>query len=646
MKSCGGHEAVNITSSGTKENKDTNRDLPKSQFGPLVEEGGCVFRLWARPDATIELVLGDGASARCLPMEKNPDGMYEVRVPGVGPGTRYWFKIDGQGPFPDPASRFQPNGVHGPSEVIASADRSEREKSFQPPPLRELIIYELHVGTFTPEGTFLGTIEKLEELRQLGINVIELMPIADFAGDRNWGYDGVSLYAPSHSYGTPGDLRALVQASHRYEIAVCLDVVYNHLGPDGAYQSVFAPQFYSGRHKTPWGDGLNFDGEDREKVRAYFIESALMWIHDYDIDGLRVDATHAIVDDSQPPFLTELTEQVHAAARHLGKDLFIIAEDERNERNLILRPERGGNGFDAVWSDDFHHHLRHRLAGDCDGYYRDFDGTTESIARTIRQGWDFSGQFASHSGHARGTAPDGLSHESHVFCIQNHDQIGNRAFGERLSTQISCPAYYAASALLLLAPEIPLVFMGQEWAAPEPFLYFTNHNPGLGRLVTEGRRKEFEHFSAFTDEKRRERIPDPQAEETFLRSKLDWNRRDTPGSTACLRWYRALLRVRRHLVQNWQFQSSRTLNTDAIELCWTSDNGKFYAVVALGAPAQVQNMEWSKMALLLDSEQRPFEGEPKPIFWQPEAAEISFQRPGAVLLASGDLQRDAFSGAE
>lgn len=635
---------MKFTAPQAKGNVYAARRSSSPQFGPQVEEDGCVFRVWGRPDARIELILGDNASSQSFPMTRNPNGMYEVRVPGAGPGTRYWFKIDGNGPFPDPASRFQPDGVHSASEVVAPGDL-ESAISFQPPPLRELVIYELHVGTFTPEGSFLGLINKLEYIQQLGVNVIELMPIADFAGDRNWGYDGVSSYAPSHTYGTPDDFRALVLAAHQRGIAVCLDVVYNHLGPDGAYHSVFAPQFYSGKHKTPWGDGLNFDGQGREMVRAYFIQSALMWLYDYGIDGLRVDATHAILDDSQPPFLTELTGNVHAA-RQLGKRIFIIAEDERNERQLIIPSNHGGNGFDAVWSDDFHHHLRHRLAGDSDGYYRDFDGAMESIARTIRQGWDFSGQFASHSGHARGTSPEGLSQESRVFCIQNHDQIGNRAFGERLSTQISCPACFAASALLLLAPEIPLLFMGQEWAAREPFLYFTHHNSDLGKLVTEGRRKEFERFSAFKDEKQRERIPDPQAEETFLRSKLDWNRRDSPGSDACLRWYRALIRMRRHILQNGKFQSSRALNCEAIELHWTSDSGRFYAVIALEGPTQVQNMEWSRMSVVFDSEQPTFEREPMPILWKVETGDIRFQRGGAILLASGDMEINALSGAE
>ncbi len=604
-----------------------------------------MFRLWARPDAKIELVLEPGASSRSVPMPRQPNGMFEVRVEGAAAGARYWFRIDGRGPFPDPASRFQPLGVHGPSEVIAPVDRSLSVEDFQPPSLRELVIYELHVGTFTPAGTFLATVDKLDNLRKLGINTIELMPIAEFAGEHNWGYDGVSPYAPAHSYGTPEDLHALVQEAHRRGIAVCLDVVYNHLGPDGAYHATFAPRFYSGEHKTPWGDGLNFDGEGREKVRAYFIESALTWIYDYGVDALRADATHAILDDSNPPFLTELTERVHAAAQDLERRIFIIAEDERNERNLVLPARQRGNGFDAVWSDDFHHHLRHRLAGDSDGYYRDFDGTTESIATTIDKGWYFSGQFAGYSGHRRGTTPEGLTRESRVFCIQNHDQIGNRAFGERLSTQVSRAAYYAASALLLLAPEIPLLFMGQEWAAPEPFLYFTDHKEQLGRLVTEGRRKEFEHFAAFTNEAQREKIPDPQANSTLLRSKLDWALRDAPGHINCLHWYRQLLQIRKCLLARAEFHSSTALNEKIIQVRWTLHSGQFCAVVALDGPTDAENVAWIGKTVLSNSEDPAYMPDPKNIAYLPRSGHLHFERAGALLLTGGGWRFDAGSGA-
>lgn len=574
-------------------------------------------------------------------MSPDEHGIYRVHVDGAGPGTRYWFKIDGVDPFPDPASRFQPLGVHGPSQIVEPRSFQWNAKEFQAPLLRDLVIYELHVGTFTPAGTFLALIDKLDYLRQLGINAIELMPIADFAGKHNWGYDGVSPYAPSHSYGTPNDFHRFVDEAHSREIAVYLDVVYNHLGPDGAYQAAFAPQFYTQKHKTLWGDGLNFDDEGRDQVRAYFIESALAWIYDYHVDGLRVDATDTIRDDSEPHFLTELTERVHQAARSLGREVFLIAEDARNERKVILPAAQGGHGFDAVWSDDFHHHMRHRLAGDSDGYYHDFDGTTESIAKTIQDGWFFTGQFATFHGHRRGTSPSGLSLASRVFCIQNHDQIGNRAFGDRLSSQISYPVWCAASALLLMSPEVPLLFMGQEWAAPEPFLFFTNHHDELGRLVTEGRRKEFSHFSAFADSANHETIPDPQNGETFRRSKLNWAVLQSAEHATCFQWYQTLLHIRKQLLSIADFQACRALNEKIIELDWKSSGGYFRAVVAIEGPAATSEPLWRDMTMVLASEDSRFIQDLRSVDRQSETGTLTFERAGAVLLASGDFARVA-----
>ena len=606
-------------------------------FGPVLQRDGCLFQLWARPGAKIELVIEGDPSRTAIAMAPDDDGIYRAHVDSAGPGTRYWFKIDGAGPFPDPASRYQPLGVHGPSQIIAPEEFQWKVKDFQAPSLRELVIYELHVGTFTPAGTFLALIDKLDYLRELGINAVELMPIADFAGVHNWGYDGVSPYAPAHSYGTPDDFQRLVDEAHARGIAIYIDVVYNHLGPDGAYQSAFSPQFYTQKHKTLWGDGLNFDSEGRDKVRTYFIESALAWIYDYRVDGLRADATDTIRDDSKPHFLTELTERVHQAAASLGRNVILIAEDARNERKVILPATQGGHGFDALWSDDFHHHMRHRLAGDSDGYYHDFDGTTESLAKAIRQGWTFTGEFASFHGHGRGTSPEGLSLESRVFCIQNHDQIGNRAFGERLSTQISYEAWCAASALLLLSPEVPLLFMGQEWAASEPFLFFTDHNEELGRLVTEGRRKEFSHFSAFANTGNHATIPDPQKIETFLQSKLDWNISRNAEHAKCLHWYQTLLHIRKQLLERAKFETARALNEQTIEVCWKSSRGSFRAVIALEGPTVVTESSFRSMTMVRSSEENRFIQDPRPIEWKSETGTLSFGRAGAALVASDDL---------
>ncbi len=325
----------------------------------------------------------------------------------------------------------------------------------------------------------------------------------------------------------------------------------------------------------------------------------------------------------------------------MARNIFLIAEDARNDHKLILPAEQGGYGFDAVWSDDFHHHMRHRLAGDSDGYFHDFDGTTESIAKTIQDGWFFTGQFASFHGHPRGTSPRELSHASRVFCIQNHDQIGNRAFGERLSSQISYPAYCAASALLMLSPEVPLLFMGQEWAAPEPFLFFTNHHEELGRLVTEGRRKEFAHFSAFADTSNRVAIPDPQNIETFLRSKLDWAIRQSPVSIACLRWYQILLQIRKRLLRHAEFQTCRAINKKTIELQWKSSEGNFSAIVALDGPTVASEQAWREMIMVLRSEDSRFMPDFGSIDWQPDTSTLTFERAGVVLFVNGDLTRIA-----
>jgi maltooligosyltrehalose trehalohydrolase len=407
-------------------------------------------------------------------------------------------------------------------------------------PREDLIIYELHVGTATEAGTFDALIERLPTLRELGVTAVEIMPVADFPGDRNWGYDGVDLYAPARAYGGVDGLKRLVDAAHAEGLAVLLDVVYNHLGPSGNYLREYARNYFTDRHHTPWGDALNFDGKGREAVRTFFIENALTWAHEYHIDGLRLDATHAIVDDSPEHVLHELARRVHES---LPPDRFfaIIAEDGRNEA-LLARPQSaGGYGFDGIWADDFHHVVRVTLTGEQEGYYRAYRGGAEELVTTLRGGWLYQGQPAPGTRKPRGTSARDLPRSSFVYCIQNHDQIGNRAIGDRLNHQISPAAYRAASALLLLAPYTPMLFMGQEWAASSPFLFFTDHDAELGLLITEGRRKEFEHFEGFrgTD------VPDPQAVETFERSKLRWDEQTAPKHAPIRRLYRDVIALRR-----------------------------------------------------------------------------------------------------
>jgi maltooligosyltrehalose trehalohydrolase len=531
-------------------------------IGAQSAKQGTHFRVWAANAARVEVVLYEGGRESGLfALAPAGQGYFAGYVVGVGPGARYMYRIDGGDPRPDPASRFQPDGVHSPSQVVDPAAFRWTDASWRGIALEDAVIYELHVGTATEAGTFDALIAHLNALRDLGVTALELMPVADFPGERNWGYDGVCLFAPARAYGGPGGLRRLVDAAHARGLAVLLDVVYNHLGPDGNYLRQFSQAYFTGRHKTPWGDALNFDGPGSGPVRAFFLANACYWAHEYHVDGLRLDATHAILDDSSIHILAELAAGVRdslPADRHF----LLIAENENNDPYLVREqglgargqktahadpeppiPQPLGYGLDAVWADDFHHQVRVALAGDRDGYYADYTGRAEDLAATLRQGWFYTGQRSLFLGRPRGAPADDIAPARFVHCIQNHDQIGNRALGERLNHQIGLDAYRAASALLLLSPYTPLLFMGQEWAATAPFLYFTDHHAELGRLVTAGRRAEFERFAAFSGE----HVPDPQARETFLRSKLRWGERAEHSHAGVLRLYRDLLGLRRRL---------------------------------------------------------------------------------------------------
>ncbi len=504
------------------------------------------FRVWSPSSQTVEVeILAPGEAQQYFPLSRGDAGMFASEILAIGAGTRYRYRLNGQNSFPDVASRYQPEGVHGPSQVIDSSTFPWSDHDWRGIELRDAAIYELHVGTFTPEGTFDGVRRRLPALRELGVTAVELMPVGDFPGERNWGYDGVSLFAPARCYGPPDDLRQLVDDAHAQGLAVFLDVVYNHLGPDGNYLGALSPFYFTDRHQTPWGPAINFDGEHNQPVRQFFLENALYWLHEFHIDGLRLDATHAIVDDSPRHFLAELTDRVRESFAASKRRPLLIAEDSRNLARMMKPRRQDGWGLDAVWADDFHHQLRRALAGDHDGYFQDYSGRAEDIAATIRKGWFYCGQKSVFLERQRGSDPTGLSPEQFVICLQNHDQVGNRAFGDRLHQGIDLAAYRAASTLLLCCPETPLLFMGQEWAAGSPFQFFTDHHDGLGKLVTEGRRREFQRFQAFSDPKTRETIPDPQALETFLNSRLNWEERASDVHAPTLRLYTALLGLRR-----------------------------------------------------------------------------------------------------
>jgi maltooligosyltrehalose trehalohydrolase len=510
-------------------------------FGAVCLADGVRFRVHAPAASRVDLVLEGPLDGERLMLRGN-DGMWELHVPDGGPGQRYRIRLDGADPLPDPASRFQPLGVHEASEVVDPAAFRWTDSGWTLADPRTLVVYELHVGTFTAAGTFDGVRSRLPYLRELGVTAIELMPIADFAGGRNWGYDGVALFAPSRAYGRPDDLRALVDAAHEHGVAVILDVVYNHLGPEGAYLPRFNPRYFAGRAETPWGPAVNLDGDGCAAVRDFIVDNAVHWLREYHVDGLRLDATHALADTNRPHFLGEFARRVRAAA---GRPILLHAEDHRNLAEIVRDDGPEDWGFDAVWADDFHHIIRRMTAGDEHGYYADFGGTTQELERTIRQGWLYTGEHSRHMKMPRGTDPGRIAMRRFIVCVQNHDQIGNRALGERLHHQVDAATWKAVSFLLLVAPMTPLLFMGQEWGASTPFTFFTDMEEGLGRMITAGRRREFEAFPQFSDPAVIESIPDPQSPDTFTASRLCWNEQLDAPHAATLSLYRRLLALRR-----------------------------------------------------------------------------------------------------
>jgi len=527
--------------------------------GAEITPDGVSFRTWVTGKKSLSVVILDpeGNPIRELPLERDALGYASVVDPEAKANTLYKYRINGE-LLPDPASRFQPQGVHGPSQVVDPNQFVWTDQSWTPPATSDLLIYELHVGTFTPEGTFRAIVSRLDYLQKLGMTAIELMPIADFAGDRNWGYDGVSLYAPCRAYGTPDDLRFLVDMAHKAGLAVILDVVYNHLGPDGNYLGAYSDQYFNPSHHTPWGDAFNLDSPDSRPVRDHFSQNPVYWKKEFHIDGFRLDATQAIPDDSPKHVIQEIAERVQA----LGG--FVICEDPRNERKIVLPREQGGYGCDAVWADDFHHVVRVQMTHEDEGYMGYFKGTMEELLKILRVGWLFTGELQK-DGILRGTRGDDIAPQRFVHCISNHDQIGNRARGDRLHQIISPESYRAASALLLLDPYTPMLFMGQEWGASSPFLYFTDHHKELGKGVTEGRRKEFADFSEFRDPAKRNEIPDPQAIESFERSKLVWQELENAGAGKLLRLYKDFLQFRKSRLR--QRDREHWLVTQASE--WT-----------------------------------------------------------------------------
>ena len=496
-----------------------------------------LIRVWAPRPAQVALACGD----RVVPMTRSDGGWWSLDAPFVEHGVDYGFLVDGEGPLPDPRSAWQPHGVHGRSRWLDHGRFEWSDGGWRAAPLASAVIYELHVGTFTREGTFEAAVERLDHLVDLGVTHVELLPVAAFPGERGWGYDGVALYAPHQAYGGPEGLARLVDACHQRGLAVLLDVVYNHLGPDGNYLGRFGP-YFTDRYVTPWGEAVNVDGPDSDEVRRLFLDNALMWLRDYHLDGLRIDAIHAIVDTSAVHLLEQLAVEVEALEGELGRPLALIAESDLNDPRVVRPRAVGGYGLHAHWNEDFHHALHALLTGERDGYYRDF-GRLADLAKVLTQGYVYDGAYSEHRRRRHGRPATGLAGRQLVGCLQNHDQIGNRALGERTSQLLSPELLQVGAALVLTAPFVPMLFQGEEWGASTPFLYFTDHTePELAEAVRRGRAEEFAAFGWSPDD-----IQDPQAEATYQRSQLDWDEPQRSPHAEVMSWHRSLLALRRRL---------------------------------------------------------------------------------------------------
>lgn len=519
-------------------------------------EGRCEFTVWApsHKKVSVQIVAPEN---RLLPMEKDEKGYFKVTGEGVEPGTLYLYKIADETLRPDPASHYQPKGVHEPSEVIDHSQMKWTDENWSGIPLEEMIIYELHIGTFTSEGTFEAIIGRLKELKEFGVNAIELMPIAQFPGDRNWGYDGTYPYAVQNSYGSPEQLKKLVDAAHQEGLSVILDVVYNHFGPEGNYTSQYGP-YFTEAYKTPWGMAINFDDTYSEGVRNYFIENALYWLQDYHIDALRLDAVHAIYDLGAKHFLEELAEKVALLSDSVGRKLFLIAESDLNDVRVIREKEQGGYGMDAQWSDDFHHVLHTLLTGEMKGYYQDF-GKCEQLAKAYKEGFVYSWKYSEHRKRYHGNDASARPGSQFVVCTQNHDQVGNRMLGERLTQLASFESLKLAAGALLLSPNVPMLFMGEEYGEEAPFLYFISHtDQDLVESVRQGRKREFADFHLA------EEFVDPFSIETFNQSQLKWEKRNEGKHKVLLELHQYLIELRR-TVEALKHLDRQNLAASAIE---------------------------------------------------------------------------------
>jgi malto-oligosyltrehalose trehalohydrolase len=548
---------------------------------------------------------------------KNIGSWYEIYTAQARPGSLYRYQLDGDLRVPDPASRYQPEDVHGVSEVIDPSAFRWRDEDWQGRPWEETVLYELHVGTFTPEGTFAAARARLDYLVNLGVTAVELMPVADFPGSRNWGYDGVLPFAPDSTYGRPEDLKHFIQAAHQKGLMVFLDVVYNHFGPEGNYLYVYAKSFFTERHQTPWGAAINFDGPESRTVRDFFIHNALYWIEEYHFDGLRIDAVHAIKDDSQPDILEELARKVR---RGVGekRHVHLVLENDNNATRYLARDSSGKPMlYAAQWNDDIHHVLHCLVTGETLGYYADYaDRAVRHLGRCLTEGFAYQGEPSNYrNGARRGELSRDLPATAFVSFLQNHDQVGNRAFGERITQITEERAVRVAVAILLLSPSPPLLFMGEEFRCLQPFLFFCDFGPDLARSVTEGRRKEFAKFPEFREPLAREKIPDPSSPSTFQATKLDWNQLKRTPHEGQLTYYRKLLGLRRkEIIPRLKgIVGNKTdfllIGDRGLTASWIlADGSKLTLVANLGDEA-IMNVQRPTGCLLFETEQGVVRGE-------------------------------------
>jgi malto-oligosyltrehalose trehalohydrolase len=545
-------------------------------FGAEPVEGGTRFRLWAPRASAVTLCIE--ADDRKIPLGAEKDGWFAVTTEHARPGTQYRYLVEGL-KVPDPAARWQPGDVHGASEVIDPGAYEWHDDGWRGQPWEEIVLYELHTGTFSATGDFAGVQHHLDHLAELGVTAIELLPVADFPGRWNWGYDGVLLFAPDATYGRPEDLKRLVEACHARGLSIFLDVVYNHFGPDGNYLHHYAPAFFTERHQTPWGAAINYDGENARAVREFYVHNALYWLEEFHMDGLRLDAVHAILDDSRPDILTDIAASVRG--REWNRPIHLVLENDKNQASYLRRDGKRPRLYTAQWNDDIHHVTRVLTTGDASGYYADYAGSpAEKLGRALTEGFVYQGEASLYrDGKKRGEPSAELPPTAFIAFIQNHDQVGNNAFGARLSKLAKPEAIRVAAATYLLAPQVPMLFMGEEWAAEQPFAFFCDFGAELAAAVRDGRRQEFAKFPEFQDEGARERIPDPGAESTFKSSVLDWSAAERPVHAESLALYSDLIAVRaREIVPRLariggHAGTFRALAEKAVLASWRLDDG-------------------------------------------------------------------------